>query len=89
MSWKKLLVVTCKVLELFVNTFTADDKYSLPSRDISMETIQMHLSEKRKTFPQFLIAFFKSISSFEHFEKKMTLIAYEFPKLRTPRNVVR
>ena len=54
-----------------------------------METIQMHLSEKRKTFPQFLIAFFKSISSFEHFEKKMTLIAYEFPKLRTPRNVVR
>ena len=35
-----------------------------------MQTIQMHLSEKQKTFSQFLCAFFKSTSNFEHFKKK-------------------
>ena len=54
-----------------------------------METIQMHLSEKQKTFSQFLCAFFKSTSNFEHFQTKMTMIAYEFPKLQTSKKVVR
>ena len=54
-----------------------------------METIQMHLSEKQKSFSQFFCAFFKSSSNFEHFQKKMTLIAYVFPKLQTPKNVVK
>ena len=49
----------------------------------------MHLSEKQKSFSQFFCAFFKSSSNFEHFQKKMTLIAYVFPKLQTPKNVVR
>ena len=35
-----------------------------------METIQMHLSEKQKSFSQFFCAFFKSTSTFEHFQKK-------------------
>ena len=30
----------------------------------------MHLSEKLKTFYQFVDAFFKSTSKFEHFQKK-------------------
>ena len=34
-----------------------------------METIQMHLSEKQKTFSQFFCAFFKYKSNFEHFQK--------------------
>ena len=80
--------MTCKVLRLFVNTLTADDKYSLLSRDNSTQTIQMHLSEKPKTFVVFLCAFFKSKSNFEHFQKKMTLIDYVFSKLRIPKNVV-
>ena len=78
-----------KVSGLFVNTLTADDQYSLLSEDNSMQTIQMHLSEKQKTFLQFFFAFFKSTLNFEHFAKKMTLITYEFPKLRTPNDVVR
>ena len=53
-----------------------------------MQTIQIHLSEKQKAFPQFFSAFLKSKSNFEHFEKKMTFIAYLFPKLQTPKNVV-
>ena len=52
-----------------------------------MQTIQMHLSEKRKRFSQFSVAFFKSTWNFEHFQEEMALIAYEFPKIQTPKNV--
>ena len=81
--------MTCKFLRLFINRLTADDKYSLLSRDNSMQTIQMHLLEKEKNFSEYFFAFLKSTSNFEHFQKKMTHIAYEFPKLGTPKNVVR
>ena len=86
---EKSLLVTCKVLRLLVNTLTADDKYFLLSRDNSMEAVQMHLSEKQKTFSEFSCAFLKFTSNFEHFQKNITLIAYEFPKLRIPKNLVR
>ena len=42
----------------------------------------MHLSQKQKIFSQFFCAFFKSALYFEHFQKKMALIAYVFPKLK-------
>ena len=54
-----------------------------------MDTIQMHLSQKEKIFSQFFSPFFKSALYFEHFQKKMTLIAYVFPKLPTTKNVLR
>ena len=54
-----------------------------------MHTIQMHLSQKQKIFCQFFSAFFKSALNFEHFQKKMTLIAYVFPKLPTTKNLLR
>ena len=54
-----------------------------------MHTIQMHLSQKQKIFSEFFSAFFKSALNFEHFQKKMTLIAYVFPKLTTTKNVLR
>ena len=54
-----------------------------------MHTIQMHLSEKQKIFSKFFSAFFKSALNFEHFQKKMTLIGYVFPKLTTTKNVLR
>ena len=54
-----------------------------------MHTIQMHLSQKEKIFSQFFSAFFKSALNFKHFQKKMTLIAYVFPKLTTTKNVLR
>ena len=40
-------------------------------------------------FSQFIAPFMKSLSNFEHFQKKITLIADVFPKLRAPENVVR
>ena len=54
-----------------------------------MQTIQMHLSQKQKIFSDFFPALFESGINFEHFEKKMTLIAYVFPKLPTTKDVLR
>ena len=54
-----------------------------------MHTNQMHLSQKQKIFSEFFSAFFKSALNFEHFQKKMSLIAYVFPKLPTTKNVLR
>ena len=54
-----------------------------------MQTIQIHLSQKQKSFSEFSCAFFESGLSLEHFQKKVTLIAYVFPKLPTTKNVLR
>ena len=49
----------------------------------------MHFSQKQKIFSEFFSAFLKSALNSEHFQKKMTLIAYVFPKLPTTKNVLR
>ena len=54
-----------------------------------MQTIQMHLSQKQKIFSDLFPAFFESALNFEHFQKKMTLVAYLFPKLPTTKHVLR
>ena len=89
MEMQKSLLETWKFFSRFFNTFTAADKYSLISRDNWMETIQKHLSQKHNIFPQFFSAFFESALNFEHFQKKMTLIAYVFPKLPTTKDMLR
>ena len=47
-----------------------------------MQTIQIHLSRKQKSFSEISCAFFESELSLEHFQKKMTLRAYVFPNYR-------
>ena len=74
---------------MFVNTLTADDQYSLLNRDNLTQPIGKQLFQKQKYFSQFFLAFLKSTLNFEHLQKKMTFIADLFPKLRTPKNVVR
>ena len=54
-----------------------------------MHTIQMHLCKKQKIFSEFFSAFFESALNFEHFQTKVTLIAYVFPKLHTTKNLLR
>ena len=54
-----------------------------------MHTIQMHLSQKEKIFFVFFSAFVESALNSEHFQKKMTVIAYVFPKLPTTKNLLR
>ena len=86
---QKSLLETWKFFSRFLNTLTADDKYSLISRDNWMQTIQMHLSQKQKISYEFFSAFFKSALYFEYFKKKITLIAYVFPKSPTTEDVHR
>ena len=43
----------------------------------------MQLAEKQKTFSTLLAAFLKYRLNFKHFEIKMTLVDFVFPKLRT------
>ena len=55
---------------MFVNTLTADDKYSPLNRDNLTQPIRTQLSQKQQAFSQFFLAFKKSTLNFEHFEKK-------------------
>ena len=65
---------------------TADDKYSLLNRDNLTQPIPTQLSQKQKPFSQFFLPFPKCSINFQHFQKKMTLIADLFPKLRTSKS---
>ena len=55
---------------MFVNTLTANDKYSLLNRDNLRQPIRTTLSQKHKAFSQFFLSFSKSTLNFENFEKK-------------------
>ena len=81
--------VLCKILGLFVNTLSEDGKYCLLYNDNLLQPIQILLSQKQKTFSEFFSPFLKSTLNFERFQKKMTLIADVFPKLPSPKKVIR
>ena len=70
LTFKKFLLVICKISRLFPNTLSADGKYSLLNRDNLTQPIHMQLSRKQKTFSEFFCAFLKSSLNFEHFQKK-------------------
>ena len=55
---------------MFVNTLTADDKYSLLNRDNLTQPIRTPLSQNNKAFSEFFLAFSKCTLNFEHFQKK-------------------
>ena len=64
------MLVLCKILGLFVNTLTDDDKYSLLYRDNLTQQIQILLSQKPKTFSKLSSEILKPTLNFEHFQKK-------------------
>ena len=68
--WKMSPLVISEILEVFVNTLTADDKYPVQDCENLPLLIQMQLSEKRKTFSEFFVPFLDSTSNFKHFETK-------------------
>ena len=70
MHWKVSLLVIHKMIRLFVNTFTVNDKHYLLNRDNLTQTIQIQLSQKQKTFFGFFLAFLKSILNFRDLPKK-------------------
>ena len=67
---KKCLLVIHKILTLFFNTLTVDDKHFLLNRDNLLERIHMQLSKKQKTFCEISFAFLESILNFRYFPTK-------------------
>ena len=59
-----------KILRLFVNTLTVNDKHYVINRDNLPQPIQMELSQKQKLFSQFFFAFLKSILNFKRLPTK-------------------
>ena len=88
-SWKKSLLVLCKVFTMFVNILTADDKRFLVNRDNLRQPINTQLSQKKNYFMNLFLQFWNLNKILKIFKKKMTLMADVFAKLRTPKNVVR
>ena len=70
LTFKKSLLVICKISTLFINTLSAHRKYSLFNRDNLTQAIPMQLSQKQKIFSDFFSAFVKSSLNFEYFLKK-------------------
>ena len=66
----------------------------MTSIPLLVETIEFtqfrcNFLKKKRFFLEFFSAFFESALKFEIFQKKITLIAYVFPKLPTRKNVLR
>ena len=76
MSWKKSPSVWYEILRLFVHALTADEKYSGSNMQNFPLQFQTPLSQKKKTFAGFFIAFLKRIWNLETFQKK-----HEYPSL--------
>ena len=59
-----------EILELFVNTFTTDDKYSNRNIQNLTQQLQTTMSQKQKTFHRTFITYVKSRRSTDDFVKK-------------------
>ena len=59
-----------KILSLFVNSLTVDEKHYLLTRDNLMQPIQIELYQKEKTFFEIFFAILTSIINFKHLPKK-------------------
>ena len=80
---KESLLLTCKILELLVNTLAVHEMYLVLHRENLTIPIQMQLSKQQKIVSKLFATSLKSRRNFERFEKKMTLVACVFLKLRT------
>ena len=69
-KFEKSFLVICKFLSLFVNTFTAYDKYSVLNKQYLLHPTHMQLTQKQKSFTQFFSAVWKSRLNFEHIQKR-------------------
>ena len=65
-----MVLVRFEVLGHFVNTLTADYKYSLQNREKLWQQVPMQRSLKLKTCSRFFIAFLKSTLNLKYVEKK-------------------
>ena len=65
-----MVLVRSELLGQFVNTLTADYKYSRQNRENLSQQVPMQTSLKLKTCSRFFIAFLKCTLNLVYFEKK-------------------
>ena len=82
-----LLLVIYELLGQFVNTLTADYKYSRWNREKLSEQVPKQTFLKLKTCSRFFIAFLKSKLNLEYFGNKDFLISEVLRKLLTAKQV--
>ena len=81
LSWKNSFLVRSEILGLFVNTVTAEYKYSRRNMQNYQQQHQTQLSQKRKAFSGYFIVFQKCTSSLEHFEEKDEPSSLSIPEI--------
>ena len=86
---EKFTLITRFIFVLLLNTLAADEKYVVLNTDNLTIPIQIHLSQKRKAFSQFLAAFLKSSLNFKHFQKEDDPPSFSILKIADSENVVR
>ena len=76
-----LLLVISRMLGLFVNRSTADEKYILLNRENLSSSSQMQLSKKQNVFRIFLLHLSNLHQTFNILKEKVSLLAYVFLKI--------
>ena len=69
---KKISLIQCKILGLFVNTFAANENYSVLRCEKSTKPIAMKFSKKQKKFSDLFYPFLKSRLNFKILENIWT-----------------
>ena len=75
MSWKMSALVTSEMFRLFVNTLTPEEKCSRRNMQIFWHHLQTSLSQKRKTFFDFLLHFWNEHEIYNILKKKKSILA--------------
>ena len=88
-SWKKFLLVICEILGLFVNTLTADGKYSVLKKGNLAQSFRCNDVTTWKCFSIFVAHFLNLDQTLYILRKKSSLRGYVFRELRTAKDVVR
>ena len=70
MIWEISPLSKFEILAVFLNTWTADDKYPVQDCENLQFPIQIQLSWKLKNFSEISVAFMKYSRNFKHFQKK-------------------
>ena len=69
MTWKRPPLLNFEIL-VFVDIFTADDKYPVQDSENLQFLFQIQLSWKQKIFSEVFSPFMESLSNFNEFRKK-------------------
>ena len=69
------VIVVYKILKPFVNTLSADEKYSVGNREILSQPIELQLSKKVYVFSRVFLHFWSPHLILNISKKKLVLIA--------------